>query len=95
MIASRKRSVAERLSFVDAAPRNRRDHEKYLSLIEAVTLLHQYQREIKTVPQGEALIEYLEVTPTDIALANRLARAVLGQSLDELPPQTRRLLHLI
>lgn len=86
---------AERLSFVDAAPRNRRDHEKYLSLIEAVTLLHQYQRELKTVPQGETLIEYLEVTPTDIALANRLARAVLGQSLDELPPQTRRLLHLI
>lgn len=86
---------AERLSFVDAAPRNRRDHEKYLSLIEAVTLLHQYQRELQTVPHGEALIEYLEVTPADIALANRLARAVLGQSLDELPPQTRRLLHLI
>lgn len=86
---------AERLSFVDAAPRNRRDHEKYLSLIESVTLLHQYQRAVKTVPHGDALIEYLEVTPADIALANRLARAVLGQSLDELPPQTRRLLHLI
>jgi DNA primase len=86
---------AEGLSFIDAAPRNRRDHEKYLSLIEAVTLLHQYQREIKTVQHGDVLIEYLEVTLADIQLANRLARAVLGQSLDELPPQTRRLLHLI
>jgi site-specific recombinase XerD len=28
----------------------------------------------------------------DIALANRLAHAVLGRSLDELPPQTRRVL---
>ena len=86
---------AEQLGFVDGAPRTRRDHEKYLSLIEAVTLLHQYQRSIKTVTHGERVIEYLEVTPADIALANRLARAVLGQSLDELPPQTRRLLHLI
>lgn len=84
---------AEQLSFVDAAPRTRRDHEKYLSLIEAVTLLHQYQREVKTVQHGERVIEYLEVTAQDIALANQLARAVLGQSLDELPPQTRRLLH--
>lgn len=86
---------AEKLGFVDGVPRTRRDHEKYLSLIEAVTLLHQYQREIRTVTQGERVIEYLEVTPADIAQANRLARAVLGQSLDALPPQTRRLLHLI
>lgn len=86
---------AEALGFVDGAPRNRRDHEKYLSLIEAVTLLHQYQREVRTVEHQGKLIEYLEVTAADIQLANRLARAVLGQSLDELPPQTRRLLHLI
>lgn len=86
---------AERLGFVDGVPRTRRDHEKYLSLIEAVTLLHQYQRELRTVTQGERVIEYLEVTPADIQLANQLARAVLGQSLDALPPQTRRLLHLI
>jgi hypothetical protein len=86
---------AERLRFVDGAPRTRRDHEKYLSLIEAVTLLHQYQRPVKNVEHGGQALEYLEVTAADIALANRLARAVLGQSLDELPPQTRRLLHLI
>ena len=86
---------AERLSFIDSAPRNRRDHEKYLSLIEAVALVHQYQRLTKTVEHGGNLIEYIEVTEADITLANRLARAVLGQSLDELPPQTRRLLHLI
>jgi hypothetical protein len=31
----------------------------------------------------------------DIALANRIAHDVLGRSLDELPPQTRRLLKLV
>jgi DNA primase catalytic core len=86
---------AERLSFADAATRTRRDHEKYLSLIEAVALLHQYQRPVQSREQDGETIEYLEVQPSDIALANQLARVVLGQSLDELPPQTRRLLHLI
>jgi DNA primase len=35
------------------------------------------------------------VTLDDIATANRLAHEVLGRSLDELPPQTRRLLLII
>ena len=43
--------------------------------------------------RGKAL-EYIEVTLDDIATANRLAHEVLGRSLDELPPQTRRLLLL-
>jgi hypothetical protein len=37
-------------------------------------------------------VEYIEVALDDIAMANRLAHEVLGRSLDELPPQTRRLL---
>ena len=37
-------------------------------------------------------IEYVEVTREDLVLANRLSHEVLGRSLDELPPQTRRLL---
>lgn len=40
-------------------------------------------------------IEYTEVTLDDVAVANRLVEEVLGRSLDELPPQTRRLLLLI
>jgi hypothetical protein len=86
---------AERLTFSDARTRMRRDHMKYLTLIRAVTLLHQHQRELKTViHQGEALA-YIEVTADDIRVANRLAHEVLGRSLDELPPQTRRLLQLL
>ena len=86
---------AEDLTFLDDRTRMRRDHAKYLTLIEAITLLRQHQREIKTLRQAGTVIEYIEVTLEDIALANRLAHEVLGRSLDELPPQTRRVLGLI
>jgi DNA primase len=80
------------LTFANERTRHRRDNEKYLTLIDAITLLHQYQR-----PRGQHLVngrtvEVLETTLDDIALANELAPEVLGRSLDELPPQTRRLL---
>jgi hypothetical protein len=68
---------------------------KYLTLIRTIALLHQHQRERKTVVHNGATVEYIEVTKDDIALANKLAHEVLGRSLDELPPQTRRLLTLI
>lgn len=83
---------ARELTFLSDKTRTRRDHEKYLTLIDAIALLYQHQRPVKTATwRGEA-IEYVEATREDIALANRLAHEVLGRSLDELPPQTRRLL---
>jgi DNA primase catalytic core len=86
---------AKELRFPDHQTRMRRDHMKYLGLIEAVTLLHQYQRPIKEVEHQGQRLRYIEVTKEDIAVANRLAHEVLGRSLDELPPQTRRLLGLL
>ena len=87
---------ADRLTFADTATRTRRDHVKYLTLIAAVTLLHQHQREIKTATSGQGtgttVVRYIETAPADITLANSLAHEVLGRSLDELPPGTRRLL---
>ncbi|HEX5399051.1 MAG TPA: CHC2 zinc finger domain-containing protein [Verrucomicrobiae bacterium] len=80
---------APSLTFATARTRNRRDHEKYLTLIDAIALLHQHQRETRTLPNGQ---RFIEVTLDDIALANELAPEILGRSLDELPPQTRRLL---
>jgi DNA primase len=86
---------APRLTFLDEKTRNRRDHEKYLSLIDSIALLHQYQRTVKTMNAGHQTIQYIEVTLKDIQVANRLANEVLGRSLDELPPQTRQFLRLI
>jgi DNA primase catalytic core len=83
---------ADRLTFADGRTRTRRDHGKYLGLISAVTLLHQHQRTRKTATINGKVVAYVETTIDDIEVAHRLAHAVLGQSLDELPPQTRRLL---
>ena len=78
----------EQLTFTSERTRTRRDHEKYLTLIDTVTLLHQRQREKIQLPSGRTA---LVVTLSDIETANRLAPEVLGRSLDELPPQTRKL----
>ncbi len=86
---------AGELTFPDSATRTRRDHEKYLTLIDVIALLHQHQRQIKTTTRDGQVIDYIEATLDDIAQANTLAHEVLGRSLDELPPQTRRLLALI
>jgi hypothetical protein len=86
---------AHQLTFLDDRTRTRRDHEKYLTLIDTIALLHQHQREVRTITRSGTAIEYVEVTLDDIAMANQLAHEVLGRSLDELPPQTRRLLLLI
>jgi DNA primase len=86
---------ADQLTFLSDKTRTRRDHMKYLTLIRAIALLHQHQRPIKHVEHRGQRLAYLEVTTADIALANRLAHDILGRTLDELPPQTRRLLGLL
>ena len=85
---------ARELTFLDNQIRARRDHTKYLTLIRSIALLHQHQRPRKTTTHRGQALEYIEVTKEDIATANRLAHEALGRSLDELPPQTRRLLLL-
>jgi DNA primase catalytic core len=83
---------AEQLTFIDDKTRTRRDHMKYLTLIRAIALLHQYQREIKRINHKGQVLEYIEVTLADIETANQLAHEVLGRTLEELPPQTCTLL---
>ncbi len=85
---------ARELTFVDDKTRTRRDHEKYLALIDAIALLRQHQRAIKVSVRGGESEPALTATLEDVELANRLANQVLGRSLDELPPQTRRLLEI-
>jgi DNA primase catalytic core len=83
--------------FPDYMTRARRDHDKLLTLIEAIALVHQHQREIKRIPIDEnETLEYIEATEADVKLAQSLADQVgLKPSLDELRPQARKLLALI
>ena len=82
---------AKQLTFLSDRTRTRRDHVKYLTLIRTIALLHQYQRSVK---ERDGL-PHIEVTREDIEAANKIAHEVLGRSLDELSPQTRRLLILL
>jgi hypothetical protein len=86
---------ALRLTFLDDRTRTRRDHDKYLNLIDTIALLHQYQRPARQLNASGGGQEYIEVAMSDIETANKLAGEVLGRSLDDLPPQTRRFMEMI
>ena len=81
--------------FPDTMTRTRRDHMKFIALIQAITLLHQHQREIKTSTDDGEPFEYIEATEADVKLAWELASHVLMRSLDDVQTQTRRLLLMI
>ncbi len=83
---------AQQLTFRHDQTRMRRDNAKYLSLIASITLLHQHQRKVIDLGSGNIA---LESTIEDVELANRLVSETMGQSLDDLLPQTRQLLVLI
>ena len=86
---------ARELEFHTGALGTRRDHPIYLGLIKAIAYLLQYQRDIKEMDSDGETIRYVEVTLDDIRKANELATEVLGRSLDELSPPSRKLLGLI
>ncbi|MCP4498736.1 MAG: DNA primase [Deltaproteobacteria bacterium] len=84
------------LTFPNHLVRLRRDHAKYLTLLRTIALTFQHQRPLKTLSlEGQKDVQYVEVELSDIDLANALMQDVLGRSLDELAPQTRKMLGLI
>ena len=83
---------AGQLCFTSGRIRARRDDEKYLTLIDTITLLHQHQRPLHHDPEAGP---HIRATLDDIAAANRLAPEILGRSLDEVPPQTRHCLEYV
>jgi hypothetical protein len=78
---------AMELAFTASNTRARRDHKKYLGLIDAIALLHQHQRPTRKIQMGTGFVEYIEVVKADIETADMIAREVFGG--EELPPQTR------
>ena len=82
---------AEHLTFPAASVRTRRDHERFLSLIEAVAFLHQFQRVTRTASHKGKEVKYIEASVEDYAIAYQLALRVLWVSLDELSRWAREL----
>jgi hypothetical protein len=81
--------------FPSASARHRRDHQKALSIVASLALLHQHQREQKMVTVAGREISYLEATRADLEQGLALARELLGRESDAVSPQARRLLALV
>jgi len=75
--------------------RTRRDNERFLCLIEAISFLHQHQREVKKSGETDEALEYIEATIDDYRLAYDLAKDVLSQTLQDLKKHSRELLEEI
>jgi DNA primase catalytic core len=75
----------EQIDFPLAWLRGRRDHDRFLSLIEGLAFLHQHQRTIGH--DGGA--EYIEASLADYALAYDLAHQVFADGASDLPKPAR------
>jgi len=75
----------------------RREQQKFVSLVKAITLLHQYQRKRGTMQRIDGTtVEYVQTSQQDIDLALELGKAVFCRNIDDLSPTARTLLsHII
>ncbi|MBD3337719.1 MAG: hypothetical protein GF353_01335 [Candidatus Lokiarchaeota archaeon] len=72
----------DQITFDTSTIRSRRDHERFLALIEVTTFLYQYQRE-KEVRNG---VEYLIASIKDYAIAHELAQKILFNTTSGISP---------
>ena len=79
---------AEHIRFPTHWLRIRRDHERFLCLLEIVTFLHQHQRTLQKTADGT---EYIEASAEDYATAYGLAQSVFAQSVHDLTQPGREL----
>jgi DNA primase catalytic core len=75
----------EQIDFPLAWLRGRRDHDRFLSLIEGIAFLHQHQRRI----ERDGAEEYIEASLEDYALAYDLAHQVFTDGASDLPKPAR------
>lgn len=71
---------ASEIEFPASWLRTRRDHQRFLNLIEVIAFLHQYQRETK-IERG---LQYIEADLRDYEIACRLAADILPETLSDL-----------
>ena len=79
---------ADKLSFPSRWLRTRRDHERFLCLIEASAFLHQHQRQQGVTEEGTG---FVLAELADYRLAYRLAQSVLEGTFHELSRTARDL----
>ncbi|MGH7534716.1 MAG: toprim domain-containing protein, partial [Gemmatimonadales bacterium] len=86
---------APNLTFPSTTLRLRREHAKYLVLIQTITFLFQYQRTPGVYEKHGRTCPYIETDPADVDLANELVVTSLRQAFEEVTEPSRNLLRLI
>jgi DNA primase catalytic core len=86
-------NFASQLEFPSDRLKHRRTQEQYLDLIDTIAFLRQFQKTKKT--EQSLGFSYVEVDKADISLANSIFHALMGHSVDDLKPTTRKLLDFI
>jgi hypothetical protein len=79
----------EKIRFPAEYLRARRDHCRFLNLIESVAFLHQHQRDGK---KDAALGDYIEATVDDYRIAYDLVRSTVGTTYSDIPRSARMVL---
>jgi hypothetical protein len=71
----------------------RREQAKFLSLVKAIVILHQYQRKTGTMKRADgSKMDYVQATQRDIDLALELGRHAFARNIDDVSPTGRTLL---
>lgn len=68
--------------------RTRRDHGRFLAMIEVCALIHQKNRDTKIIGG----IEYIVADPADYEIIRIIIEETLSKSVYEIPPQTQKLI---
>jgi hypothetical protein len=79
------------IKFPSKPLRVRRDFPRFISIMEVSAILHQYQREKKTIDGVECLIADIE----DYAIAYSLGSTILTQTLRQISPKADQLIQAI
>ncbi|HAJ79018.1 MAG TPA: hypothetical protein DCO75_04540 [Fibrobacteres bacterium] len=71
----------------------RREQKKFVSLVKAITLLHQHQRKTGSMKRVDgSKLEYVQAIQKDIDLALELGREAFARNVDDVSPTGRKLL---
>jgi hypothetical protein len=74
----------------------RREQGKFISLVKAIVLLHQYQRKTGTLRRLDGTkIEYVQATQKDVDIALELGKDIFARNIDDVSPTGRALLKAI
>lgn len=83
----------EQIEFPAHWIRTRREHEKFLTVVEALALLYQKQREIRLAPDG--VTRCIVATRADVDTAARLLGDLMRQAIEDMSATSKDLLQRI